>query len=286
MSGGGAVAGGATGTGGAVVTGAGGGLGREIALRLGRAGYLVHVTDLDGALAEAVAVEVEAAGGRAIASAVDVRDPDACRAAARQTVDAAGSLMLWVNNAGVLLTGPAWSHTDAERRLLVEINVLGAIQGTLAALEVMRPAGCGHVVNVASLAGLVPVPGEAVYAGSKHAVLGFSTSTLCDLRLAGERDIDISCICPDGMWTPMLFDKLDDPGAAMSFSGVLLQPDDVANLVMDVVAKPRPVVAKPAWRGVQARLFDLSPRLTVRVAPAVVRMARRQQAAKARALRR
>lgn len=266
------------------MTGAGGGLGREIALRLGQAGYLVHVTDVDGALACAVAAQVEADGGRAIASAVDVRDADRCRAAAQRTAESAGSLALWVNNAGVLLTGPAWSHTDAERRLLVEVNVLGTIQGTLAALEVMRAAGRGHVVNVASLAGLVAVPGEAVYAGSKHAVLGFSTSTQCDLRIAGERDIHISCVCPDGMWTPMLFDRLADPGAAMSFSGVLLEPAVVADLVMDVVARPRPVVAKPGWRGLEARLFDLVPRVAVRAAPVVVRIARRQQAVRARTL--
>ena len=113
---------------------------------------------------------------------------------------------------------------------MFEVNALGTMHGTFAALEGdPRPVGHGHVVNIASLAGLAPVPGEAVYAATKHAVMGLSLSTLADLRVAGERGIHISCVCPDGMWTPMLFDKLDDPGAAMSFSGKLLQPGEVAD---------------------------------------------------------
>ena len=276
--------------GGAVVTGGGRGLGREIAVRLARAGFTVHVTDVDAVLAEQVAAELAAeadvwAGGAAFASVLDVRDAAACRAVAATTVDRAGSLALWVNNAGVLFTGPAWEHDDESRRLMLDVNAHGTMHGTMAALEVMRPAHRGHVLNIASLAGLVPVPGEGVYAASKHAVLGLSTSALADLRIAGERDIHISCICPDGMWTPMLQDRLEDPGASLSFSGVLLQPGEVADAVMRVVDRPRPVVSVPRWRGAQARLFDLAPRVAVASAPLVVRLSRIQQRATARRLR-
>ena len=267
--------------GGAVVTGAGGGLGRQIAVRLARAGYAVQVTDVDEEAARAVAVEV---GGEA--AVLDVRDQQACREVAAAVVASTGSLDLWVNNAGVLVTAPAWEHTDEQRRLMFEVNALGTMHGTIAALEVMRPAGRGHVVNVASLAGLVSVPGEAVYAASKHAVMGFSTSTLADLRVAGSRDVHISCVCPDGMWTPMLHDKLDDPQASMSFSGKLLQPEEVADLVMSVVGRPRPVVTAPRWRGAQVRLFDLTPGFAMRVAPLVVRVSRVQQRSAARKIRR
>ena len=267
---------------GALVTGAGQGLGREIAARLARRGYSVHVTDVDPALASRAADEI---GADAFASALDVRDQEACREAAQLTSDWAGSLDRWVNNAGVLFTGPIWEATDEQRRLMYDVNALGTLHGTMAALDLMRPAGRGHVVNIVSLAGLVPVPGEAVYAASKHAVMGLSLSALADLRVAGLTDIHISCVCPDGMWTPMLHDKLDDPGAAMSFSGKLLQPAEVADLVEDVVDRPRPAVALPRWRGAQARLFDLSPRLAMRGAPLVARLARMQQRSAARRLR-
>ncbi len=264
-------------TGGAVVTGAGRGLGREIAKRLGRDGFDVTVTDLDAEAAEAVAAAIRMAGGTAASLALDVADQADCRQGAAATVERAGSLDVWVNNAGVLVTGEVWAHDDAQRRLMFEVNALGTMHGTVAALEVMRPAGRGHVVNIASLAGLVSVPGEGVYAATKHAVMGLSLSALADLRAAGDNDVHISCICPDGMWTPMLHDKIHDPTASMSFSGKVLQPEAVAALVTRVLERPRPVVAAPAWRGVQARVFDLSPRLAMRAAPLVVRLSRLQQ---------
>ena len=80
------------------------------------------------------------------------------------------------------------------------------------------------MLNVVSLAGLIAAPGETVYAASKHALLAFSLGTLTDLRMAGLRGVHVSCLCPDGIWTPMLHDRLDDPGALASFTGSMLTP--------------------------------------------------------------
>jgi NADP-dependent 3-hydroxy acid dehydrogenase YdfG len=243
---------------GALVTGAGRGLGARIAALLAERGHVVHVTDIDLEAATEVAARI---GSGAFASVLDVRDAEACDAAAAATVERAGSLDVWVNNAGVLVTGPAWEQSPAQRRLMVEVNTLGVVNGTVSAIGAMRGSGRGHVVNIASLAGLVAVPGEGVYAGSKHAVLGFSLSTVADLRLAGLDGIEISCVCPDGIWTPMLHDKLDDPGAALSFSGTLLTVDQVAHAVARVLDRPRLVTAVPRWRGAQVRVVDAFPRL-------------------------
>jgi NAD(P)-dependent dehydrogenase (short-subunit alcohol dehydrogenase family) len=260
--------------GGALITGAGRGLGLEIARRLVRRGHLVHLTDVDGELAARAAREL---GPRAFASALDVRSFGACRAAASRTVRRAGSLNVWVNNAGVLVTGPAWEQDERTRALMLEVNATGTINGTLAALEPMRRTGAGHVVNVVSLAGLVAAPGEAVYSASKHAAIGFSLATLTDLRLAGIDGIDISCVCPDGIWTPMLHDKLEDPNAAASFSGVLLQPAEVAVAVEELLDNPRPVLAIPRHRGVLMRIFDLAPGLSLRYAHHLLAHGRRRQ---------
>ncbi|GAB2918979.1 SDR family oxidoreductase [Rhodococcus aerolatus] len=267
---------------GALVTGGGRGLGRGIAALLAQRGHTVHVTDLDGDAARATAAEI---GGGAFGSALDVRDEAACRAAAEETVARAGSLEVWVNNAGVLVLGPAWEQDEAARRLQLEVNTLGVVHGTLAALEVMRPARRGHVVTVVSLAGLVAVTGEAVYSASKHAALAFTLGTLADLRVAGERGVDLSCVCPDGIWTPMLHDTLDDPSAALSYSGVLLEVDDVVRAVGRVLERPRPVLTVPRWRGAQVRLFDALPGLAVRLTPLVLADARRRQRRHARRLR-
>jgi len=259
---------------GALVTGAGRGLGKEIARVLAGRGMTVHLTDLDGAAAEAAARDV---GHGAFASALDVRDEEACRAAASMTEERAGSLAVWINNAGVLVPGPAWEQDAATRRLMIDVNAIGTINGTLAAIERMRVAGGGHVINVISLAGIVAAPGEGIYAASKHAAIGFSISTLADLRIAGVRDIDISCLCPDGIWTPMVSDKLSDPQAAASFSGKMLMPEEVAERVGRLVERPRVVVTMPRWRGGFVRLYDALPGLAIRSVRSVLALARMQQ---------
>lgn len=265
-----------SGRGGAVVTGAGRGLGRLIAGLLVERGHHVLVADLDEGAAHATAAEL---GSAATGMSLDVRDAEQLDAARRHVVDRAGWLEVWVNNAGVLVTGPAWEQDEPTRRLMLEVNALGTINGTVTALEAMRSQGArrGHVVNIVSLAGITAVPGEAVYAASKHAAIGFSLSTLADLRLAGNNDIDISCVCPDGIWTPMLHDKLDDPSSALSFSGKLLQPDEVVRAVGRVLDRPRPVTTLPGWRGVAARVGDALPRVGVRLAPLLVARGRRAQ---------
>ncbi|MDT0202938.1 SDR family NAD(P)-dependent oxidoreductase [Nocardioides sp. AE5] len=259
--------------GGAVVTGAGRGLGKEIARLLAHRGHHVLVTDVDADLAAETAAEI---GHGATSYAVDVRDRDQVDAARDLVVEQAGSLDTWVNNAGVLVTGPAWEQSADTHRLMLEVNGLGTVNGTVAAIEAMRERG-GHIVNIVSLAGLTAVPGEAVYAASKHAAIGFSLSTMADLRLAGIDDVTISCICPDGIWTPMLHDKLDDPASALSFSGKLLQPDEVVAAVASVLDRPRLVTTLPGWRGVVSRLADLVPPLGLRAAPLVVAQGRRTQ---------
>jgi NAD(P)-dependent dehydrogenase (short-subunit alcohol dehydrogenase family) len=237
-------------------------------------GYEVAVTDVDGDRAEHAA---RAIGSGAWSSRLDVADADACRRAAGEVVDRTGTLDVWVNNAGILLPGLAHEQDPAEQRLMLEVNAFGTINGTHAALGPMREAGRGHIVNVVSLAGLVAAPGEVAYAASKHAAIAFSVGTLTDLRRAGVKGIDVSAICPDGIWSPMLEDKLDDPDAAASFSGTMLTPERVADRVSALIDRPRPVVTIPRWRGAFVRVFDAFPRLAVRLLPLVMSDARRRQ---------
>ena len=260
----------------AVVTGAGQGLGKEIARALARRGVAVHVTDLDGDAAESAAAEI---GAGARGSALDVTDAGACETIARGTREADGTLDLWVNNAGVLVTGFSWEQDEATRDLMMRVNATGTMNGTVAALGEMVPAGRGHVLNVVSLAGLVAAPGEVSYAASKHAAIAFSIGTQYDLRRAGHKGIRISCLCPDGIWTPMLHDKLDDPDAAASFSGVLLPTSRVAEEAAKIAFKPKMVTVVPRWRGAVLRLLDAFPGAGLRAIPFILKDARRRQAA-------
>jgi NAD(P)-dependent dehydrogenase (short-subunit alcohol dehydrogenase family) len=258
----------------AVVTGAGGGLGRAIALELGGRGFLVHVTDIDSDAAARTAGEI---GAGARSAALDVRDEAACRALAADAAARDGTLDVWVNNAGVLYTGLSWEQDEATRRAMLEINALGTMNGTVAALEPMIAADRGHVINVVSLAGIVAAPGEVNYSASKHAAIAFTLGTLFDLRRAGIKGVELSAVCPDGIWTPMLEDKLDDPDAAGSFSGSLLTPEQVAREIGKLTERPRPLLILPRWRGLQLRLLDLFPRLTLRLLPLALSDARRKQ---------
>ena len=258
----------------AVVTGAGRGLGLEIARALAARGLTVNVTDVD---AEAAASAATAIGGAAWGSELDVRASAACVATATAAVERAGPLEVWVNNAGVLVTGHVWEHDEAVRRTLFEVNTLGTINGSLAALERMRPADRGHLINVISLAGLGAPPGEALYAATKHGAMAFTLGALADLRRSGARGIRVSAVCPDGIWTPMLHDKLNDPDAAPSFSGVLLRPEYVAERVAGLLERPKVVLTIPRRRGALVRAFDAFPGLAIHALPIWMRDAQRRQ---------
>lgn len=256
-----------------MVTGAGSGLGRAIAIELAGRGYRVHLTDVDAGAADRAALAI---GGEARSSGLDVRDETACRALA-DSIASSGSLDLWVNNAGVFFSGPPWEQSHEQRQTMLDVNATELMNGTLAALGPMRAAGTGHIVNVVSLAGIVAAPGEVAYSATKHAALAFTLGTLFDLRRAGERNVRLSAVCPDGIWTPMLEDKLDDPDAAGSFSGKLLTAEEVAKEVGKLTERPRPILIVPRWRGPLLRFFDLFPGLALRLLPLVMADARRKQ---------
>jgi NAD(P)-dependent dehydrogenase (short-subunit alcohol dehydrogenase family) len=257
----------------AVVTGAGSGLGRAIAIELAGRGYRVHVTDVDGGAADRVAAEL---GGEARGSALDVRDETACRGLA-ESIGRTGSLDLWVNNAGVFFPGPPWEQSAETRQLMLDVNVTGLMNGTVAALRPMHAAGRGHVVNIVSLAGIVPAPGEVAYSASKHAAMAFTLGTLFDLRRTGVKGIEVSAVCPDGIWTPMLEDKLDDRDSAASFSGHLLTTEEVAARVGKLTERPRPILIVPRRRGPMLRLVSLFPRVAIPLLPLLLWDARRRQ---------
>ncbi len=251
-------------------------MGLEIARRLVGRGYDVATTDVDEATASAAAEQL---GERAWSLPLDVADTEACRDAAGRVVDRSGSLDVWVNNAGILLTGLAFEQEVDVLRRMLEVNAVGTINGTLAAIERMRPSGRGHIINVISLAGLAAATGIVGYSASKHAAIAFSLGTAADLRRAGLTGIHISCVCPDGVWTPMINDKLEDPNDALSFSGVMMMPEQVAERVERLLDKPKPVLAIPSWRGQFARFFDRHPKLSLRLTPLLMRDALRRQRA-------
>lgn len=258
-----------------MVTGAGRGFGRAIARRLAARGYTVLVTDVDAAAAAAAGGDL---GG--FSMALDVRDPDAHRAAARAAAER-GPLEVWVNNAGVMQAGPVWAQSDDEIRLTCEVNLLGVVWGSRAAVEAMRNGGGEnkHIINVASLSAFGPVPGLATYSATKHGVLGFTGSLQGDLFDA-DIPITVHALCPDGADTPLLREHDGEPAAAINWSGPrLLSAEEVAEHAVALLDSKRLVRTIPPWRGLGARALALAGRPGLRAAPLLRRQGARHRVA-------
>jgi len=178
----------------AVVTGAGSGIGRSTALLLARLGATVHATDLDEQSARAVVSEIELAGGRGTAHVTDVSDPASVEALAERVFAADGAVDVLHNNAGVGHAGPVDETTLEEWQRVLGVNLMGVVHGVHHFVpRMLRQGRPAHIVNTASLAGLVPVAEMAPYATSKHGVVGLSESLNAELS---PRRIHVSAVCP------------------------------------------------------------------------------------------
>ena len=203
------------------------------------------VGDLDGALAEAGA---SAAGGE-LGAALDVTSRDSFAAFLAGVAERLGPVDVLVNNAGVMHVGPFLEEDDAWTRRQVDVNLHGVILGMKLALPAMLARGSGHVINVASAAAKIGVPREAVYAATKHAVLGLSESVRGELRGTG---VDLSVVMPGLVRTEL---------AAGTLKGsLILSPEDVARAIAATVERPRFDVYVPRAYAGMSLLSALLPR--------------------------
>lgn len=233
-----------------VVTGGARGIGRGIAELMVARGHRVLIGDLDAAAAAATAEEIGAVAGLGH----DVRDPDAHHAVAEEA-SRHGRLTAWFNNAGVGDDGALTALGNEQVRRLVEVNLLGTLWGTRAAIAAFGPGG-GDVVNIASLAGLGPVPGYSVYAATKAAVVSLTASVNAETP----RGVRVHALCPDGADTAML--AAQDPaglGSQLVHSARILSIAEVAEAAVALVGSRRVVQAVPAWRGGVVRTSMLAP---------------------------
>jgi 2-hydroxycyclohexanecarboxyl-CoA dehydrogenase len=185
----------------ALVTGAGGGIGRATALALARDGCAVAAADVDGPAAQRTATEVQALGAPALALCVDVTDAEAVRGAVRRTVAELGEIEILVNCAGWDEFKPFLDSDEGFWRKIVDINYEGALRTTHAVLGSMHEHGYGRLVNIASDAARVGSAQEAVYAGAKAAVIAF-TKTIA--RESARRGVTANVVCPGPTRTPLL----------------------------------------------------------------------------------
>lgn len=181
----------------AVVTGAGSGIGRAIALRLANEGALVKVWDLDPAAAEGVAEEIRTQKGRAIASTVDVSDTDSVRDAMAEM----DRLDVLVNNAGIAHIGTVDQTSPEDLDRLYAVNVKGVYHCLHFGIPLMLNQGGGVILNMASIASKIGLADRFAYSMTKGAVLSMTLSVARDYA---DRGIRCNCVCPARVHTPFV----------------------------------------------------------------------------------
>jgi NAD(P)-dependent dehydrogenase (short-subunit alcohol dehydrogenase family) len=179
----------------AAVTGAASGLGRSMALAFAAEGMDVALADVDQINLTAVADEVQEKGVRAITLKVDVSQAAQVDGFRDQTIARLGAVHVVCNNAGVSPLGAVWEHTVADWQWILGVNLWGVIHGVRAFTPRLIAQNEGHIVNTASVAGLISPPGSGAYNVTKHAVVTLSESLYHDMR---ERNsaIGVSVLCP------------------------------------------------------------------------------------------
>lgn len=180
----------------AVVTGAGSGIGRELVVACAREGMNVMLADIDEKGMRETLMAIAQLGVRAESMRCDVAKPGDLDALAARAWERFGAVHLVFNNAGVAVAGPVWAATLEDWKWTLDINLMGVVHGVRSFVPRMLADGYeGHIVNTASVAGLVNIPGSAVYCVSKHGVVSLSECLHHDLRVA-KASIGVSVLCP------------------------------------------------------------------------------------------
>ncbi len=261
-----------------LITGCASGFGFALAVTLLQRGDSVMACDINAGSMEPL--RAYASPERLQLRQLDVRDP----AQWEQTMQTAAQL--WpridtvMNVAGVLRPDFVPDILNADIDLTLDVNTKGAIFGTQAAFRVMRNQadqdGRGHIINIASMAGIAPVPGLSVYSASKFALRGYSLAIAHELRQFG---ISITVVCPAGADTPMVQPYKHKEKAALIFSAPLLTAGQVVRAIVDRGLVKRPLeIVLPGPRGLLAKLAGSFPALASLLAGSMMRTGIRNQA--------
>lgn len=240
-----------------VITGAASGIGFALARRLLEQGHRVCACDINPDAMSALNTFTTPTD-QLVVKTLDVRDASAWQALITELVALWGRVDVLANVAGVLRDNWAHEASESEVHWQIDINVKGVMFGCQAVLPHMLAAGQGHIINIASLAGLSPVPGLSIYSASKFAVRGYTLGIAMELA---DKGIAVTAVCPDAVQTPMLDIQKGREQAALTFSGPrALSAEEVVDAIVGPVWNKRPMeVTLPAWRGATALAASVFP---------------------------
>jgi short-subunit dehydrogenase len=254
----------------ALVTGASSGIGLAVArLVVSRGGRVALVARTKSKL-EAVAREL--GEDKAVPFPLDVQDLDAVAALPARVKERFGRLDLVVNNAGVNHRGPIQKYSARELAEIVTTNLTAPIVLTRAALPVVERGGA--IIQVASIAGMVPVPGEATYSASKAGLRAFARAAIGDLA---ERGVHMGCVCPGPVDTGFLGDLSEVPDIVLSQP--MISAEEVAEAVLRCAEERIEEIALPRRSGRLATMAYLMPDFARKITPVLEKRGKRNKAA-------
>ncbi|MEA2375424.1 MAG: hypothetical protein QOD53_1887 [Thermoleophilaceae bacterium] len=227
----------------AAITGASSGIGEATALAFAREGAAVALGARREDRLKDLAKRIEDDGGRALALKADVADESSAHAFVEGANEQLGGLDILVNNAGVMLLGPLEGTDTGQWRQMIEVNLLGLLYCTQAALPLMREAGSGHIVNISSVAGRTANPGSAVYNMTKWGVTGFTEALWKEVASSGIR----ATVVEPGFVDTELQGHNEHPAVQEAIKGMreqigeVLTAGDIADAILYTVAAPKRV---------------------------------------------
>lgn len=255
----------------AVVTGGASGIGLAMGRAFAGRGMKVVLADVEvDALAEAATAMPQ--GTEVETVECDVSDPRQVDALRDTAVERFGTVHVVCNNAGVSTGGPIWTHTPEDWEWVLGVNLIGVVNGIRSFTPLLIEQGEGHIVNTASMAGLISPPFMGVYNVSKHAVVTMSETLFGDLAMVGATDVGVSVLCPGWVQTRIHEAGRNRPGqqeeavaeGASGFAEIAagliaggLDPDDVAAMVLDAITDRRfYVLTHPEWKNMISGRVD------------------------------
>lgn len=277
----------------AIVTGGASGIGAALAKALAARGARVVIADRQLELAESVASAIRATNGSAFARELDVRDANAVGRAVDDTVAQWGAVHYFFNNAGIGIGGEVEYYSAREWEDVFDVNLRGVTNGIQAAYPVMIRQREGHIINTASMAGLITTPFQVSYSASKHAVVGLSKALRVEAR---RHNVHISVLCPGVIRTPILaggkygrrgYEGLSEDIAQKFWKRLRpMDPDVFARQALTCISRNQAIIVLPRWWKLFWALERLSPDLGMRFAEANTNvMRRRLEAAGVRAIK-
>lgn len=259
----------------ALITGAASGIGRAIALELAREGARVYLLDIDGQRLEAVAAEARALGVETLTRVCDVSVPEQITASVQHLLDQWGTLDILVNNAGLTYYGRTLHMTAENWNQLLAVNLHAPIQFTRELMPAMLKRGEAHIVNVASICGLVGLARVAAYSTTKFGLVGFSESLRHE---CGRMGLGVTAMCP-GLVNTNLFTSAprgkDLNASRVPPSWILITPEKVAKRAIRAIRRNHGVVVMQPM----SRILYFVKRFAPGLLDLAHRLRRRKQAA-------